>query len=1678
MVKYINIPVMGDTLLEPDEFLVLNLTNPTSVGVLDQNIFSLQITDDDGVSTLSIGSLKSSVTEKDSGQTNTLRFEVTRNRGLSTTAMVDYSTQDGVAGKVIYSEVFGSARANIDYLPTSGTLTFNPGVSSQIITVTVIGDLFAEPPETFSINLSKPVNSTLWNAKTDGIIYDDDGVNDGKAIVIMPIVSILEGNDSSENRVARFTVRHGYDLIAPLTVDFATVNNTALAGFDYVPFNGTLTFKPGEKTKFIDVEIIEETLLELDENFFVNLTNASAGTIAENQGKGTILADDPFPVDTELSLLIDISASVDSAEYQLQLEGYARAFDNPDLFNTFIASGEHKLIAVNLILWSSERQQQEAIGWSAINNVSTSQAFASKIRSLKLNRPFQGETASGSAIAFAVDRFFTNIFLGTRQVIDISGDGIENDGIDTAFARDAALAKGIDMINGIVIGDQSVEGFYRAEIAGGNSSFVLRANDFSDFQLAIQQKIFRELGAPPLLAIIDRTITEGNAGTKNLVFTVSLDRPDPTVPITVDFTTVAGTATANTDYIPQSETLTFSPNTTTQTITIQIKGETEVEANETFSIQLSNASSNAFILDGIGISSILDDDNSSPVAVGDNYITDEDTTLTITLPGVLSNDTDPNGSTLEAILPATASNGVLEGNTDGSFAYTPLSNFYGTDSFTYQVNDNFGGTASATVTLLINPVNDMPIIDNAIIDQSYFEDLLFNFAIPANTFTDIDVGDTLTYTATLDNGNPLPNWLTFNATTRTFSGIPDNNNVGSNDVKIIATDGSAASISDVFKLTVANVNDVPIVQNAIADQSTTTNNAFNFTIPNNTFSDIDIGDSLTYAATLDNANPLPDWLSFNATSRTFSGTPSSSDMGQIDLKVIATDSSSGSVSDIFKLTVNNTINNPPVVGIAIADQFTPEDVLFNYTIPANTFNDIDAGDTLTYTVTLDNGNSLPTWLTFNSTTRTFSGTPGNSNAGVFDIIIIASDSSEASVIDSFKLTVVNVNDAPVVQIGVADQSTQEDSGFSFTFQANTFTDKDVGDTLTYTVTLDNGNPLPNWLKFNATTRTLNGTPDNNNIGAIDIKVIATDSSAASVSDLFKLTVANVNDVPIVQNAITNQKAIQGSDFNFQFAANTFSDIDVGDSLTYDITGDNGTALPSWLSFNPATRTFGGKPANQDVGNFSVKVTATDTSMAAVSNTFNITIAQAEDNKRKAELENLTLNIIPDQLGYFLNPLKRKLTPEEIVPLLTASVFPLGILSFEVVGIQNSFQTEVQIILPPNNNVNSYTKLMDGKWQGFLYDGETGAEFKDLNGDGSNDVLLHLKDGARGDGDGLANSIIADYSAPTVTTPGLYQIKGVFNAATIGDTALQARWLTSPNGNYEFGVIAVDDPYGCIGNLLPGTEGYLAAALVRRTTIFNGRSNASSSSLSLDNITGNFSKSESQSIGQLQNIYFKSGYGIFYLSEGEKTTLSLDNQFTNISSDRGYNLLNFTDSQGRAVKIEIGTSTFLTPGVQGGSVNLEITLRRVAEYKNALGFYKVDDLTGGLDTNGDGKIDLITGQAGYAQEALRRAQSLPELQAPDNNGTSNNTVQFATGQLFGLFVIPNASVSDVLDKNPTNQSLANKPVAFFSYANANPDSQIHMTRFGSGNTSQFGFEDLMGGGDRDFNDLIVSMQVRA
>jgi Putative Ig domain/Bacterial Ig domain/RTX calcium-binding nonapeptide repeat (4 copies) len=401
---------------------------------------------------------------------------------------------------------------------------------------------------------------------------------------------------------------------------------------------------------------------------------------------------------------------------------------------------------------------------------------------------------------------------------------------------------------------------------------------------------------------------------------------------------------------------------------------------------------------------ILEDSASTPLNITTPTDLDGDL-LTITI------DTVPDASKGEVRL----SNGTIV--TIGStltieqltgLVFVPLPNAGGNaETFSYTVSDGQGGADSQIVTLEITPVNDAPTVQNAIADRNATEDSIFSFTVPANAFADIDAGDTLTYSATLDNGDALPSWLTFNASTKTFSGVPADENVGAIDIKVTATDASGASVSDIFKLTVANINDAPILVDAIADQTATEDSSFSFTVPSNSFKDFDLVDTLTYAATLENGASLPSWLTFDAATRTFFGTPGNNNVGAIDIKVTATDTAGASISDTFKLTITN-VNDAPTLENAIADRQTITTQAFSLTLSADTFKDIDAGDTLTYSATLENGDALPSWLTFDAATRTFSGTPNNGDAGILNVQVTATDSQGLSVSDSFALDVLKL----------------------------------------------------------------------------------------------------------------------------------------------------------------------------------------------------------------------------------------------------------------------------------------------------------------------------------------------------------------------------------------------------------------------------------------------------------------------------------------------------------------------------------------------------------------------------------------------------------------------------------------------------------------------------------------------
>ncbi|SMD34644.1 Por secretion system C-terminal sorting domain-containing protein [Reichenbachiella faecimaris] len=243
-----------------------------------------------------------------------------------------------------------------------------------------------------------------------------------------------------------------------------------------------------------------------------------------------------------------------------------------------------------------------------------------------------------------------------------------------------------------------------------------------------------------------------------------------------------------------------------------------------------------------------------------------------------------------------------------------------TDSFEFTLSDLASTSETQTYNITVNPVNDAPTLANPIEDQEGQVDDPFSFELAENVFDDVD-GDDLTLSATLADDSALPEWLSFDPETATFSGTPDE--VTSYTIKVLADDGEA-TVSDEFILTIGEGNHVPTVANVISDQSTDQYEAFSFTIPANTFSDED-GDDLTLSASLADDSALPSWLSFASTTSTLSGTPVKGDNGEISLKITATDEAENSVSTTFKLTVNFVLG---------ANQETINDISF-YPNPAD-----------------------------------------------------------------------------------------------------------------------------------------------------------------------------------------------------------------------------------------------------------------------------------------------------------------------------------------------------------------------------------------------------------------------------------------------------------------------------------------------------------------------------------------------------------------------------------------------------------------------------------------------------------------------------------------------------------------------------------------------------------------------
>ena len=379
--------------------------------------------------------------------------------------------------------------------------------------------------------------------------------------------------------------------------------------------------------------------------------------------------------------------------------------------------------------------------------------------------------------------------------------------------------------------------------------------------------------------------------------------------------------------------------------------------------------------------------NDVPAATDDSFSVEEDEALIVPSPGILKNDSDAEGDSLKAAKIGDPIHGSLTVNSDGSFSYRPNADFFGEDSFTYKVNDSISDSNTATVTVSVTAVNDVPIISGTP-EIQVDEDTSYYFMPNAE---DSDK-DTLSFSIV-----NKPAWADFDSSTGTLSGTPHNEDVGtSENIVISVSDGTAASSLPAFNLTVVNINDAPGISGTPATK-VNADSQYSFTP---LASDAD-GDVLTFS--IDNK---PAWAKFDTETGELRGIPGAKDVGvSKNIVISVSDGKLTAALPAFRITVVR-ISVPPD---AKDDRYeTEEDQPLTIQAPGILANDIAIeGD---YELNIEKASQGRTTLNHDGSFR-YTPTENYNGEDQFTYKVIKGDESDTAIVT---IIVKPVNDSPVL----------------------------------------------------------------------------------------------------------------------------------------------------------------------------------------------------------------------------------------------------------------------------------------------------------------------------------------------------------------------------------------------------------------------------------------------------------------------------------------------------------------------------------------------------------------------------------------------------------------------------------------------------------------------------------------
>lgn len=819
---------------------------------------------------------------------------------------------------------------------------------------------------------------------------------------------------------------------ADVGVVYSLTNGSASHLTDYVTNTQAFTIPAGSLTASFTIPITDDTLYELDETVNLSLTlntpaRAKLGT--PNTAVLTIINDDlPFVTIIEPGGGTSVTEGGATDFYRVRLSGPAastlviRATPADSQIDLGAGAGlpidltyTPGVVQRNVTVTAVDDTLVEGFHNSSINHAITTSSDPAFPVGTAAFSPTNVVAVSiqDNELGYVVSATPTEITEGNGGVKPITFT-VERIGITapvsifyTVVNGSATPGDDFDanvMISGVgVSGDNQIISF-----TTGATMAILNVNvigDFIDEGDETVALVIETLNFASITILDDDTANvtfSGTAGnTSELGGTATLPielTSQPASDVTVEIS-----STDVTEGVASPTTLTFTPANWNIPQNIVVTGQDDpdfdgdityrIEAVSVTSLDPKYASLNIFGIRPVTLINIDDETatNQPPIANPDNVTTPEDTPRTVT---VLTNDSDPDGDPISLVSVGTPSNGsaAIVGS---SVVYTPNVGFAGIDSFSYTITD---GTLnnSAVVIVTVTAVNNPPVANNDTIATN--ENKSVTIAILANDTDDsgFDLGS-VTITQFPTNGSVLVNTVNGSVTY-----TPDPNFSGSDSFRYTVEDddGVVSNQATVF-IGVTAVNDGPVVSTPIPDQSTAAGSPFSYLIPANSFTDAD-GDLLTYSARQANGQPLPTWLSFNPASRTFSGTPTNSDVGTVDIEVTASDGSL-SASDTFLLTITPDSNAVPILNSGLPDRTVTVGQGFNFNIAPN-FTDPD-GDPLTYSHTILDGSTL-SWLSFNPNTGTFSGTPPPGTPEIAKVIrVTATDPSGASVSDDFILSV-------------------------------------------------------------------------------------------------------------------------------------------------------------------------------------------------------------------------------------------------------------------------------------------------------------------------------------------------------------------------------------------------------------------------------------------------------------------------------------------------------------------------------------------------------------------------------------------------------------------------------------------------------------------------------------------------